>query len=324
MKRIYISTDIQNLAEQYRDNLFSDRRRNFRYPIYLLEELYQQIKIKKYKDYVKNIIEYFDEILVLHPDKFEYYKNQYFSLSDRELASKRWKPRADKSFADAIVEAMRYDDVRKYEIPSYVKKLEIKSCVYCNAQYTATVHKDNDMIVGAYQIDHFKPKSLYPFLCISFFNLQPCCANCNLWKSDMPIEFNLYTTNASEIDPFNFLLTKKSIINYMLYQDATKLNIQLNSSNNNLLTNHNTRFHTQELYVNFNDDAEELLWKCKIYNNTYKELLLHQFVKLFPNKKQDIHRFLFGFYDKVADIHKRPLTKMKQDIYKQLSPLFKL
>ena len=49
MKRIYISTDIQNLAEQYRDNLFSDRRRNFRSPIYLLEELYQQIynNIKK-------------------------------------------------------------------------------------------------------------------------------------------------------------------------------------------------------------------------------------------------------------------------------------
>lgn len=324
MKRIYISPYIDGIARQYRDNLFNARRPSFQTPKQLLESLHAQIQINKYKNYVKNIIDHFDEIIVLHPDKFEHYRSQYFSLSEDELNSKQWKVESNKSFADAVIEAMRYEDVRRDEIPIYMRKLEIKSCVYCNAQYTATVHVDNDKMLGAYQIDHYKPKSLYPFLCISFFNLQPCCANCNLWKSDKSIEFNLYTTNTSEIDPFNFSLTKESIINYMLYQDVNKLKIQLDSPNNTLLANHKAIFHTQELYVNFNDEAEELLWKCKIYNNTYKELLLHQFVKLFPNKKQDIHRFLFGFYDKVADIHKRPLTKMKQDIYRQLSPLFKL
>lgn len=323
MKRIYISNDVQNLAEQYRDNLFTGRGRGFQYPKRLLDILHEQIRSVKYKKYVKNIIDHFDEIIVLHPDKFEQYRNQYFSLSVSELNSKRWKKGSKKSFADAVIEAMRYDDVRRYEIPNYIKKLNIKSCVYCNAQYTATVHMNNNKILGAYQIDHFKPKSLYPFLCISFFNLQPCCANCNLWKLDKTIEFNLYTTNPSDIDPFIFSLSKESIIDYMLYQDVNKLKIQLNSPNNILLTNHNAIFHTQGLYVNFNDEAEELLWKCKIYNKTYNELLIHQFTKLFPNKRHDIHRFLFGFYDKVSAIHKRPLTKMKQDIFKQLSPLFK-
>lgn len=322
MKRIYISEDIQNLAEEYRDNLFFSRNSNFQSPKQLLEALHNQLKNKDYKKYVKNIIDHFDEILVLHPDKFETYRKQYFDLDDNKLNSKGWKRGADESFADAIVKAMRYEDVRKQEIPRYIKKLGIKSCIYCNAQYTATVHKDKSTI-GAYQIDHFKPKSQYPFLCISFFNLQPCCANCNLWKSDTPVKFNLYTTDISDIDPFSFSLTNKSVIDYMLYQDVNKLEIHLNSTDKELLKNHNTVFRTQELYVNFNDEAEELLWKCKIYNNTYKELLVNQFGKLFPHKKNDIQRLLFGFYNNLSDIHKRPLTKLKQDIVRQLVPLFK-
>ena len=53
MKRIYISNDVQNLAEQYRDNLFTGRGRGFQYPKRLLDILHEQIRSVKYKKYVK-------------------------------------------------------------------------------------------------------------------------------------------------------------------------------------------------------------------------------------------------------------------------------
>lgn len=37
---------------------------------------------------------------------------------------------------------------------------------------------------GYYDLDHGKPKAKYPYLCTSFFNLQPACPSCNRKKSD--------------------------------------------------------------------------------------------------------------------------------------------
>lgn len=62
-------------------------------------------------------------------------------------------------------------------------KLGIKACVYCNASYTVATDDDR----ATFQIDHSYPKSKYPFLCTSFFNLQPSCMHCNQIKSKMMI-----------------------------------------------------------------------------------------------------------------------------------------
>lgn len=320
MKRILITNGIQLTAEEYRDNLFKDRKGRFIKPLDGLNRLKSTITLgQNYVDYVDAIIRNYDEILTLHPKDFEAYKQSYFNMLSDEQLSKKFN---NSCFYEAIVDAMRYKEVRETEITKYIEKLGIRTCVYCNAQYAKTIHYTNQLKAG-YEIDHYKPKSQYPFLCISFFNLQPSCASCNRWKSDEESKFNLYTDDddVEKLNPFLFSLNESSIIKYMLVQSSDVLNIMIGSQEPGLASNHNKRFHVNALYQSFKDEAEELLWKYKTRNDTYINQLIDSFQKKFPYKRNEIKRFLYGFYDQEKDIHKRPLTKMKQDIAKQFEDI---
>ena len=61
------------------------------------------------------------------------------------------------------------------------RQLGVKVCPYCNRMYTTT-------LFGEYRIrpdfDHFYPKSKYPYLAVSLFNLIPSCSICNTKKSN--------------------------------------------------------------------------------------------------------------------------------------------
>ena len=64
----------------------------------------------------------------------------------------------------------------------FVKNLKIRICPYCGRAYIYRVEKkgkNGDVFVKP-QLDHFLPKSNYPFLGMNFFNLIPCCTQCNL------------------------------------------------------------------------------------------------------------------------------------------------
>jgi hypothetical protein len=66
-----------------------------------------------------------------------------------------------------------------------LKNLEINCCVYCHTQGTYVVneyykrnhkpHKKGDLKAqkAFFELDHYYPKSKYPFLCVSFYNLIP-------------------------------------------------------------------------------------------------------------------------------------------------------
>lgn len=61
------------------------------------------------------------------------------------------------------------------------KIAEIKgrnTCTYCNRQYTITLKKDGEFSTRP-QFDHWFPKSVFPLLALSFYNLIPSCSICN-------------------------------------------------------------------------------------------------------------------------------------------------
>lgn len=87
------------------------------------------------------------------------------------------------------------------------------------------------------------------------------------------------------------------------------------------MQNHQDRFHIDQIYSEFTDTAEEIIWKAKIYNKTYREQLMSEFKKLFPNGMIDFPRFFYGFYIGEEEILKRPLTKLMQDFAKEMGLL---
>ena len=64
------------------------------------------------------------------------------------------------------------------------KQLNIKSCPYCNAQYTLTIQSKDKDSLAKFQFDHFFSKERYPYFSVSLYNLIPSCASCNHKKSN--------------------------------------------------------------------------------------------------------------------------------------------
>lgn len=329
MRRIFITPEIQLYAEKYKTELFSGHKRaDFIKPENGLRQLIDEITEKGntwstdwelYVEYLQHILENYSEIITLRPIEFEKYKDDKFNmLDDSQLTSTEWGGTANTiSFSNMILKIMHYSDARK-ELMPYFEKMGIRTCVYCNAQYANTVYDEDGCPIGGFELDHFKPKDTFPFLCISFFNLQPCCGVCNKWKGNKSCNFNLYTDDPSEINPFEFSLDKRSIIHYMLIQSPETLKILFDSSDLSLLGNFEDLFQTPLLYKNFRIEAEQIVWRSRINNSFFNDQLVKQFQKLFPGKSAEINRFLYGFYTKEGDIHKQPLTKLKQDIARQL------
>ena len=76
-----------------------------------------------------------------------------------------------------------------------VSLLGLRSCPYCNRNYIGTTGKKN---LG-YQLDHYINKSMYPFFCMSLFNLIPSCGVCNGGKSAVD-EVDFYSPFEEEPD----------------------------------------------------------------------------------------------------------------------------
>jgi hypothetical protein len=330
MRRIYIDKHIVELAKDYADKMFTTRQANFEKPLDNLQKLEAGLRKNKqlnvnYADYVNKIIVKYSILNIIEPQEFDNMTNIEFNcLTEVELKDKFVINKAGQyvlkkkgtEFYKLIVNAMRYDAIRDKEFLPSVRKLGIKACVYCNVQLTVTTEDNNGKISGKYELDHFYPKSKYPFLCTSFFNLQPCCSHCNKSKNDNKAEFGLYTNDYQELYPFSFELEKKSIIKYMLTQDCEKLEVLFNSTNPQLLADHKKHFHITELYETQKDVVEEIIWKSRIYNQNYRQSLVDAFSNKFD--KINFNRFILGNYDNPKDIHKRPLAKLIQDIARQL------
>jgi hypothetical protein bfra3_06232 len=320
MRRILIDEKVKKIARKYAMNLFKKRADNFEKPLTRLKKLSESLCKKEqvpYKLYVDNIISFYDEIILLKPNEFEKFKKEKFNmLKDNQLSVLiPGFPKA-KKFYEAVVDSMRYDEVQKAEIRPYMKELGLNTCVYCNASYAVAT----DDRKATFQVDHWLPKSEYPFLCISFFNLYPACMHCNQLKSKKTTcNFCLYTDNSDLLDPFKFSIDDKSIIKYMLFNNADLLKVNLKSDKfPKDAEEHFNSFYLGGLYSQFSDEIEEIVWKAKIYNESYRNQLLAAYNKNFPFNMHAFKRFYLGFYPDAKDVHKRPLTLLKQSIAKEM------
>ena len=123
---------------------------------------------------------------------------------------------------------------------------------------------------------------------------------------------------------FDFHIEDGSLAQYMTSQEKKDLEIELVNTVkgiddlDELLTLYMERFQTKEVYLEHREEAEEVIWKKYVYTTSYVESLQNAFNETFFNKTGELKRMLLGTYTKKEDVYKRPLTKMMQDIAKQL------
>lgn len=331
MLKIKIDKGLDGKVIEYSKNIFSSRKstgkNRFQFPRENLEQLIailntNSIKYEKHIKYVENIKMKYPEILRAKPSEIDSLILEFNSfLSNPDLSIKLPD---DKLFYEVIVEAMRYDAVRDKEYLLFFGDLGIKACVYCNAQLAVNIiSSDGKKNIAKFELDHFHPKSDYPFLCTSFYNLYPVCGNCNRAKSYNRVQFELYSEKDEDLNMFNFTINEGALTNYLIDYDIKKLlkeeNLTFEAMKGfeELLKVHKETFDIEGIYRTQMDIVEELLHKSRVYTNTYNKTLVDSFIALFPDKGL-MKRIVIGNYDKADEIHKRPMAKFTQDIAKQL------
>jgi hypothetical protein len=193
-----------------------------------------------------------------------------------------------------------------------IKEIGITVCPYCNRSYIQNIQNINQHSKKrrTSEYDHFYPKSRYPHLAISFYNLIPSCKVCNQLKGKKDLGISPYEINNEaavirwEPEDATFVYPKGKIkIDIIAKVAEMKTNIEVLGLN--------------DLYSNHTDIVQEILMKGEIYSSEYLQSLIEQFPDLIHSEEEAI-RIVFGNYTEEADLGKRPLAKLTRDIVKEL------
>ena len=77
---------------------------------------------------------------------------------------------------------------KTYNAYDFLKNLKISVCPYCEDEYIdVIINNDGANIIRTAELDHFFPKSEYPLLAMSYYNLIPSGKNCNHIKKSKNI-----------------------------------------------------------------------------------------------------------------------------------------
>ncbi len=285
---------------------------------FLLEERINNFDLE---DNDKNCLRYISSNLenILKSDTnglktyIQYFKDNHLnSLGIPNQKKEDWHP-LYKIIREEIFENEynNWSNRKTYGAYVFVKELGLKTCPYCNRNYMFIVDEESGKLRP--ELDHFHPKSLYPFLAMSFYNLIPSCSTCNHTKKDKD-SFKLNLINPYDINNENikFTYTPSSIdftnVESQKY-NFENFDIEFTQTNSNIEI-----FKLDELYKQHKDIVLDLLIKKVYYPTSYIEELKSSF----GFSEDEIYRFLLNNYKKEEDLHKRPLSKLIKDISEEL------
>lgn len=199
--------------------------------------------------------------------------------------------------------------------------LDRNTCTYCNRLYTNTIiekdpitKKFNDAgRITRPQFDHWFPKSKYPVLALSFFNLIPSCAVCNSSiKGDTPF------TLATHIHPYLPDSTEEFLFTYKL-KDVHQSNVSINFISGVKIKKTLEEFKINEVYnAHSNYELKDLLDLRHKYSDNYLDTLLNSTFNSLEVGMEEAYRLIFGVEIDESNFHKRPFSKFKKDILKEL------
>lgn len=208
----------------------------------------------------------------------------------------------------------------------WAELIGVSICPYCNRSYIFTLKKSGVRP----QYDHYFPKSTYPYLSVSMYNLIPCCAVCNTAKSS----FNTYDKiTGKEI----FIYPYKDEYGYdvsiqtsyagdfrcwlgasdkfsLTVKYATSASIDLKHKSDDTIR----VLHLHELYEKHKDYVKDIISRTYIYNDDYIQSLLAEFPELFQSL-EEVNNFVYMNYLEKENWGNRILAKLTFDIMNEFT-----
>lgn len=199
------------------------------------------------------------------------------------------------------------------------------TCVYCNRQYAFNIVRDggknDDNRIARPDLDHWFPKSLFPLMSLSYYNLIPSCSVCN--SSAKTDEIWMFSTHIHpyltkpDVPQFKFRYKKGINSNWDIDFDGLA-GIEKNTVESLCL---------QEAYQAHSDlEVADLIELATKNNGTYMKQLYGTILGLYTGglDKAQAYRLLLGT-EMMSDAYKnRPMSKLKRDIIEQIEKVQKI
>ena len=211
--------------------------------------------------------------------------------------------------------------VKKYCSYTLAENLNIRTCLYCNRQYTLTVINKKDQITRP-EFDHYFNQCTYPLLALSIYNLIPSCHICNsTLKHTRPFDLDNY------VHPYvNKDVLKQYRYTYLPYDvtsilgGSSRLEVKIVSEGQPDYVKINKTIDVFKLEEIFNGHTEEL---TDLFDIRYKlsERYLEELMKTYDHlgiNRELIYKLAFGVHYSEDDFVRRPFSKIKKDILKEL------
>lgn len=142
MRKIKITKEFEDYVKNFNKKLFvSTRNKNFELPINRLNKIIKELRPKynRHKEYVQKIIDEYPRILNASPKEMEILIFEFNRILTNNQLNLSVRKNKILSFNEAIVYALRYEDLREKEFLQFLNFIDIKTCVYCNLQSTLVI-----------------------------------------------------------------------------------------------------------------------------------------------------------------------------------------
>jgi len=275
--------------------------------------LYNKSQLPKYIQ--KYIIANLSDLLIGEPKKLLAINKEFYASIVKGGRKKRFNPKIRAMF--------RYDlfASKKVEYNAYdlADNLKIDCCPNCNRLFTITITKKNkDGQLTRPDFDHYFPKSQYPLLALSFYNLIPSCKICNSTfkgDKDMDIKKHLHPYIDDIVDEFSFDFEPSHLNNNL----CGKINIEIlsNSPNRERIERTFQLFRLEEVYNGHKSIVNQVIRLKEELSDDYLNVLANTYKGIL--NVDEAYELGFGTSLNKEDFFKVPFSKLKKDITDKLN-----
>lgn len=140
-----------------------------------------------------------------------------------------------------------------------VEKHGLRICPYCHlhhVNYHGQATGKTKKLELRPPLDHFLPKSIYPYLAVSLHNLVPCCHQCNSSiKGDKDPSSAVPHPFESGVSNLSFNIDSPELTIFPIADQELKLKVVANGAWNNFVS----FFHLQERYQWYSPEVNDML-----------------------------------------------------------------
>ena len=204
-----------------------------------------------------------------------------------------------------------------YDAYKLASNLNIRTCLYCNRNYTLTVvepTKKNNKITRP-EFDHFFNQAENPLLALSLFNLIPCCKTCNSSLKKV-IAFDL----DNYLHPYKDNITNHYCYKFNPYDVQAIIGGTSNLGVKIIVTGTSTymRRKINKIMSAHSEELKDLFEIRYRFSEKYFAELLKKYHNIGLNK-DEMYKLVFGVYANESNFSQRPFSKLKKDILTELN-----